>query len=91
MAAGAVLCGVATSFELIVAGRLLIGLGAAMVYIPIMKILAVWFRKYEFATASGILLAVGSIGSLSAATPLARSCPTPSAGSRSSWPWAWSP
>lgn len=71
LAAGAVLCGVATSFELIVAGRLLIGLGAAMVYIPIMKILAVWFRKYEFATANGILLAVGSIGSLSAATPLA--------------------
>ncbi|MHC1680380.1 MAG: MFS transporter [Methanomassiliicoccales archaeon] len=71
LASGAVLCGVATSFEMVVAGRLLIGLGAAMVYIPIMKILAVWFRKYEFATASGMLLAVGSIGSLSAATPLA--------------------
>ncbi|NLX47908.1 MAG: MFS transporter, partial [Euryarchaeota archaeon] len=46
-------------------------LGAAMVYIPIMKILAVWFKKYEFASVSGVLLAVGSIGSLSAATPLA--------------------
>lgn len=71
LALGAILCGVATSFELIIAGRLLIGLGAAMVYIPIMKILAVWFKKYEFASMSGILLAVGSIGSLSAATPLA--------------------
>ncbi len=71
LAIGAVLCGVATSFEMILLGRLLIGLGAAMVYIPVMKVLALWFRKYEFASVNGILLAVGSIGSLSAATPLA--------------------
>jgi sugar phosphate permease len=69
--AGAILTGIASSFELVVAGRLLIGMGMAMVYIPLMKILAAWYRKNEFASLSGILLAVGNIGALSAAGPLA--------------------
>ncbi|HPT74108.1 MAG TPA: MFS transporter [Methanomassiliicoccaceae archaeon] len=70
-AAGAILTGIASSFLLVIAGRLLIGVGVAMVYIPIMKILATWYRKNEFASLSGILLAVGNIGALSAAGPLA--------------------
>jgi len=56
---------------MVMAGRLLIGIGVAMVYIPTMKILARWYRKNEFASLSGILLAVGNIGALSAAGPLA--------------------
>jgi len=32
-----------------------------------MKILASWFRKNEFASLSGIMLAVGNMGALSAA------------------------
>jgi sugar phosphate permease len=70
-ASGAILTGIASTFELIVAGRLLIGIGSAMVYIPLMKILAAWYRKNEFASLSGILLAVGNVGALSAAGPLA--------------------
>jgi len=70
-AAGAILTGIASTFETVIAGRLLIGIGVAMVYIPTMKILAVWYRKNEFASLSGILLAVGNIGALSAAGPLA--------------------
>ncbi|KQM11391.1 MFS transporter [Methanomassiliicoccales archaeon RumEn M1] len=70
-AVGAILTGIASSFLLVIAGRLLIGVGVAMVYIPIMKILATWYRKNEFASLSGILLAVGNIGALSAAGPLA--------------------
>jgi sugar phosphate permease len=70
-AAGAILTGIASSFEQVIAGRLLIGVGVAMVYIPTMKILANWYRKNEFASLSGILLAVGNIGALSAAGPLA--------------------
>ena len=70
-AAGAILTGIASTFELVIAGRLLIGVGVAMVYIPLMKILAAWYRKNEFASLSGILLAVGNIGALSAAGPLA--------------------
>jgi sugar phosphate permease len=70
-AVGAVLTGVATTFILVVTGRVLIGLGVAMVYIPIMKVLAEWFKSNEFASLTGILLAVGNIGALSAAAPLA--------------------
>ncbi len=70
-AAGAILTGMASTFETVIAGRLLIGIGVAMVYIPTMKILAAWYRKNEFASLSGILLAVGNIGALSAAGPLA--------------------
>jgi len=70
-AVGAILTGIASTFELVIAGRLLIGVGVAMVYIPIMKILATWYRKNEFASLSGILLAVGNLGALSAAGPLA--------------------
>ncbi len=40
-------------------------------YIPTMKILASWYRRNEFASLSGILLAVGNVGALSAAGPLA--------------------
>ena len=70
-AAGAILTGIASSFEQVIAGRLLIGAGVAMVYIPTMKILANWYRKNEFASLSGILLAVGNIGAISSAGPLA--------------------
>jgi sugar phosphate permease len=70
-AVGAILTGIASTFELVIVGRLLIGMGLAMVYIPLMKILAAWYRKNEFASLSGILLAVGNIGALSAAGPLA--------------------
>jgi len=73
-AAGALLTGMATSFETVVAGRLLIGIGVALVYIPIMKILSTWFRLNEFASLSGIVAAVGNVGALSAAGPLALMC-----------------
>ncbi|HRW82427.1 MAG TPA: MFS transporter [Methanothrix sp.] len=70
-AAGAVLTGIASTFELVVVGRILIGVGAAMVYIPTMKILSTWYRNNEFASLTGILIAVGNVGALSAAGPLA--------------------
>ncbi|MDD1742891.1 MAG: MFS transporter, partial [Methanotrichaceae archaeon] len=63
--------GIASTFELVVAGRLLIGIGVSMIYIPTMKILASWYRENEFASLAGILLAVGNLGALSAAGPLA--------------------
>jgi len=58
------------NFNLMIAGKFIIGIGAAVVYIPIMKVLAVWFRKNEFATMSGILLLVGNVGGIAAATPM---------------------
>ncbi len=57
-------------FNLMIVGKFLIGIGAAVIYIPIMKILAVWYRKNEFASTTGILLIVGNAGGIAAATPM---------------------
>ncbi len=73
IAVGSILSAVSASvnnFDLMIAGKFLIGIGAAVVYIPIMKVLAVWFRKNEFASMSGILLLVGNVGGIAAATPM---------------------
>ena len=67
---GAIVFGMAGSFNMALVGRFLVGLGVGFVYVPAMRILADWFKKDEFATYSGILLAIGNLGSLAAAAPL---------------------
>jgi sugar phosphate permease len=69
--AGSLLLGLAPSVFVAIVGRTLVGLGVSMLFVPTMKVLAEWFRVREFATMTGILMAMGGIGSLSAATPLA--------------------
>jgi sugar phosphate permease len=68
---GSLLLGLAPSLFWAIVGRTLVGLGVAMLFVPTMKILAEWFRVKEFAFMTGILMAMGGIGSLSAASPLA--------------------
>jgi len=70
-ALGAFVTALASTFEMVVAGRVMIGLGVAMVYVPTLKILSAWFHKDEFSSLTGILLTVGNIGGLAAAGPLA--------------------
>ncbi len=65
-AAGSILFGLAPNIETAFAGRILVGFGAAMVFIPTMKILSQWFYPKEFASMAGILNAVGGIGVLAA-------------------------
>ncbi len=67
---GAIIFGTAATFNTALIGRFLVGFGVGFVYVPAMRILADWFRKNEFATYSGLLLAVGNIGSLASAAPL---------------------
>ncbi|MFZ0611046.1 MAG: MFS transporter [Desulfobacterales bacterium] len=69
--AGSVLLGVAPSVTAAIIGRALVGLGVAMLFVPTLKILAEWFHVREFAVMTGILMALGGVGSLIAATPLA--------------------
>jgi len=69
--AGACLLGLAPTAAWAIIGRTLVGIGVAMLFVPTMKILAEWFRTDEFAIMTGILMAVGGLGSLVAATPLA--------------------
>lgn len=67
---GSILLGLAPTVGWAIFGRTIVGIGVAMLFVPTMKILAEWFRAREFATMTGILLAMGGLGSLTAATPL---------------------
>ncbi len=71
-ALGSFLFGLAPDLRSAFAGRFLVGIGAAMVFIPTMKILSQWFRPREFAFVSGLLNAVGGLGILAATWLLAR-------------------
>ncbi len=68
---GALLFGLAPNFQVALIARLLIGLGLSCVYVPTLKIFSIWFRKNEYATIAGMLVSLGNIGGLIAATPLA--------------------
>jgi len=69
--AGSLIFGLAPSMEVALVARILVGLGVSMVFIPAMKILSQWFRVREFAFMTAILAAMGGVGALTAATPLA--------------------
>jgi len=68
---GALIIGLAPSVTIAIVGRVLVGLGVSMLFVPTMKILTEWFRPHEFARMTGFLLAMGGLGSLVSATPLA--------------------
>ncbi|MCK4535973.1 MAG: MFS transporter [Desulfuromonadales bacterium] len=68
---GSLLMGLSPSVGIAIFGRVLVGLGVAMLFVPTMKILTEWFRPQEFATMTGWLLAMGGVGSLFSAVPLA--------------------
>ena len=69
--AGSVLLGLSPSVLWAIIGRTLVGIGVAMLFVPTLKILAEWFHAREFAVMTGILMALGGVGSLTAAAPLA--------------------
>ena len=68
---GSILFGLAPNISVAFAGRVLVGFGVSMVFIPTMKILSQWFRPREFASMTGILNAVGGAGVLAATWLLA--------------------
>jgi sugar phosphate permease len=69
--AGSVIQGMAPTLLWAIVGRALVGVGVAMLFVPTMKILAEWFRAKEFATMTGVLIAMGGVGTLIATSPLA--------------------
>jgi sugar phosphate permease len=69
--AGSIIFGLAPTIEVAFIGRVMVGLGVSMVFIPTMKIFSQWFRPHEFAFMTGILNAVGGIGVLAATWLLA--------------------
>jgi len=68
---GSMILGMAPTVAWAIAGRVIVGIGVAMLFVPTLKILSEWFEYREFAYMTGILLAMGGVGSFIAATPLA--------------------
>ena len=58
------------SFELMIIGKMMIAAGMAVVYIPLMKIVSVWFPNRDFAVLTGVVIAVGNVGAIAASGPL---------------------
>lgn len=67
---GSLLFGLAGSLDGALAGRTLIGLGVSVVFIAMLKIIAVWFEERRFATIVGLSMLVGNLGSVLAGAPL---------------------
>jgi predicted MFS family arabinose efflux permease len=68
--AGAVLFSLAQGLGTGLAGRLLLGVGMACNLMGPLKLLMEWFPPNRFATVSGLLYAIGTLGNIVAATPL---------------------
>ena len=69
--AGALLFAVGTSLPVLALGRVLLGVGLGSVLLAGLKAFALWWPAHRYATVSGLYFAVGSLGALLAASPLA--------------------
>ncbi|MEW6674032.1 MAG: MFS transporter [Thermodesulfobacteriota bacterium] len=67
---GAIIFAWSDSFSGGVVGRILLGIGMACNLMGTLKLLTTWFGPVAFATLSGIVLSIGTLGSMAAATPL---------------------
>lgn len=70
-AAGGIIFSTAGGMEGAVLGRVLLGAGMAGNLMGSLKLISNWFPPQQFATLSGLLLALGTLGNMLAATPLA--------------------
>ena len=67
---GSLVTCVGPEFWMIVLGKVMIAAGMAVVYVPLMKLVSVWFPKSDFAVLSGVVIAVGNVGAIAATGPL---------------------
>jgi len=67
---GSLLFGLAGTLNGALVGRTLVGLGVSVVFISMLKIIAVWFEERRFATMVGLSMLVGNLGSVLAGAPL---------------------
>jgi MFS family permease len=68
--AGAIVFAGSTGVNGLIAGRVLLGIGMASNLMGPLKLFTEWFRPNYFATVSGLLLAVGTLGNMWATSPL---------------------
>ena len=67
---GAFVFSMAESLNMGFLGRILLGIGMACNLMGTLKLLTVWFGPRSFATLSGIVFSIGTVGNMAATTPL---------------------
>lgn len=70
-AVGAFVFAASTTFSLAITGRILMGMGMASVLMGSFKVFVLRFPSNKFSTFSGTLIAIGTLGSILATSPLA--------------------
>lgn len=68
--AGAVIFASGTSPAWLTFGRVLMGIGMACNFMGALKLLTLWFEPRQFATLSALIVSLGTLGNIAAATPL---------------------
>jgi sugar phosphate permease len=68
--AGALIFSYAHSIGPGLVGRALLGMGMACNLMGTLKLMTVWFGPASFATLSGVIFSIGTLGNMAAATPL---------------------
>lgn len=71
MSLGAIAFGLAPNYLVAFVGRLMVGFGASVLFVAVLRFCANWFRPDEFGTMTGVTFSVGILGGLAATTPLA--------------------
>lgn len=69
-AIGSLMTALGDSFTAVALGKVMIAAGMASVYIPMMKVVSIWFPSHYFPQLNGIIIAVGNIGAFAATYPL---------------------
>jgi sugar phosphate permease len=69
--AGALIFAGADSFSMGLLGRILLGVGMACNLMGTLKLLTAWFSPTTFATLTGIVFSIGTVGNMAATVPLA--------------------
>lgn len=67
---GSLICGFAQTLFICSAGRMLVGIGCAAVYVSTNKVAANWFNQKEFRFFAGALIGIGGLGSILSQRPL---------------------
>jgi len=68
---GSLIMSTAPLFGLLFLGRVMVGFGASVIWLNILKVLTEWFHAREMATMTGLSGAVVQLGPIAATTPLA--------------------
>ena len=71
MSVGAIAFAVAGTYATALVGRGLVGLGASVIFVCILRFAANWYRADEFGAVTGLTFAVAGLGGVLATTPLA--------------------